>query len=124
MFPDVAAALRRWREAGLRIAIYSSGSELAQRRLFESTPAGDLTPLFDGFFDTRVGAKVSESSYRHIADALALAPASILFVSDVAAELTAARAAGVQTTLSLRPGNAPQPDAAGFEAIVSFDEID
>ena len=45
VYPDVPPAIRRWRAAGLRVAIYSSGSELAQRRLFESTEHGDLTPL-------------------------------------------------------------------------------
>lgn len=124
IFPDVAAALRQWHRDGVRLAIYSSGSELAQRRLFESTPEGDLTPLLEGFFDTRVGAKVSEPSYRRIADELALRPESILFLSDTTAELTAARAAGLQTALSLRPGNAPQPQAAEFDAITSFDQID
>ena len=55
VFADVAPALRRWREAGLAVAIYSSGSELAQRLLFGSTASGDLTPLLARFFDTAVG---------------------------------------------------------------------
>jgi enolase-phosphatase E1 len=124
VFADVAGALRRWHAAGRRLAIYSSGSELAQRRLFESTPSGDLTLLFDGFFDTRVGAKMSDRSYRRIADDLAASSASILFVSDVTAELSAAKTAGLQVVLSVRPGNAVQPNAAEFESIASFDEID
>ncbi|MEM1062259.1 MAG: acireductone synthase, partial [Planctomycetota bacterium] len=49
-------------------------------------------------------------------------PASeILFVSDVAAELDAARTAGLQTRLSVRPGNPPQPE--GHEAVTSFDAL-
>ena len=68
VFPDVPPALRRWRAAGITTAIYSSGSELAQRRLFQSTPEGDLTPLIVGFFDTAVGSKRDPASYRRIAD--------------------------------------------------------
>lgn len=123
VYPDVPPAIRRWRAAGLRVAIYSSGSELAQRRLFESTEHGDLTPLLSGFFDTGVGAKVASDSYGRIAAALDVRPAAILFVSDVTRELTAAREAGVQVVLSLRPGNSAQAGAEQFERVVSFEEL-
>lgn len=122
IYPDVAPAIRRWRAAGRQVAIYSSGSALAQRRLFASVDTGDLTPLFAGFFDTRVGAKVDAGSYRRIASELGVEPGSMLFVSDVVRELDAARAAGLVTALSVRPGNPPQPDA-GCAAIRSFDEL-
>ena len=123
VYPDVPPAIRRWRAAGLRVAIYSSGSELAQRRLFESTEHGDLTPLLSGFFDTGVGAKVASDSYARIAAALDVPPAAILFVSDVTRELTAAREAGLQVVLSIRPGNSAQPGSEAFERIESFDEL-
>jgi enolase-phosphatase E1 len=123
VFPDVPGAIRRWRAGGIGVAIYSSGSELAQRRLFESTAPSDLTPFITAFFDTAVGAKVSPASYAAIARALGRNPSNLLFVSDVTAELSAARIAGLQVLLSLRPGNAPQPDADRFEAVGSFDEI-
>jgi 2,3-diketo-5-methylthio-1-phosphopentane phosphatase len=122
VFADVPEALRRWRQAGLRIAIYSSGSELAQRRLFESTGHGNLLPLLSGFFDTAVGAKTSADSYRKIAAALDLDPAAILFVSDVTAELDAARAAGLRVALSVRPGNAPQPPNT-YDVVGRFDDL-
>ena len=123
VFDDVAPAIRRWHEAGLRVAIYSSGSELAQRRLFESTADGDLTPLLAGFFDTRVGAKVESASYARIASALGVTPSTMLFVSDVTRELAAAREAGLQVALSLRPGNATQADRTLYDCIASFDEL-
>jgi enolase-phosphatase E1 len=123
VFPDVPAAIRRWRAGGIDVAIYSSGSELAQRRLFESIEDGDLTPFLSAFFDTAVGAKSSAESYVNIARKLNRDPASILFVSDVTAELVAARAAGTQVLLSVRPGNAVQPDAQQFESVESFDEV-
>lgn len=123
VYPDVPPAIRRWRADGLRVAIYSSGSELAQRRLFESTEHGDLTPLLSGFFDTGVGAKVTSDSYIRIAGALGVAPAAILFVSDVTKELSAARAAGLQVVLSVRPGNSAQEDSGSFEHIENFEEL-
>ena len=121
VFADVAPAIRRWRAAGLRVAIYSSGSELAQRLLFGSTPDGDLTPLIDGFFDTSVGPKKVPASYAEIARRLGCAPREILFVSDVTAELAAAREAGCQVVLSVRPGNAAADEP--FEAVTSFDHL-
>jgi enolase-phosphatase E1 len=123
VWDDVPAALRRWRAAGKTIAIYSSGSELAQRLLFQSTRHGDLTKFISAFFDTRYGAKVEQPSYRRIADALNQAAASILFVSDVTSELRAAQAAGMRVLLSVRPGNPPQTDAAGFPQITTFDDV-
>jgi enolase-phosphatase E1 len=123
MFADVAPAIRRWQAAGMRVAIYSSGSELAQRRLFESTSDGDLTPLLSAFFDTRVGAKVDAASYARIATAIGVPASAIVFVSDVTRELAAARESGLQVVLSLRPGNSPQPDKALYDAIESFDEL-
>ncbi len=122
VFPDVAPAVRRWRTAGVRVAIYSSGSELAQRRLFESTPDGDLTPLLSALFDTRVGAKIDAASYVRIAKELDVPAAAVLFVSDLVRELSAAREAGMHPVLSVRPGNSPQGDDT-FEHVTTFDEI-
>ena len=124
VFDDVPRAIRRWREAGLDVAIYSSGSEQAQRDLFASTEHGDLTPLISGYFDTGVGAKLESSSYARIANVLRRVAFEVLFVSDVASELTAAREADLQVVLSLRPGNPAQPRPELFDSITSFDEIE
>jgi enolase-phosphatase E1 len=123
VYPDVAPAIRRWRAGGMEVAIYSSGSVLAQRLLFASTPDGDLTSTLNGFYDTAVGPKTSAGSYAQIVRAMSRPPREVLFISDVTAELGAARAAGLQVLLSLRPGNAAQPAAGTFETIQSFNEI-
>jgi enolase-phosphatase E1 len=122
VFPDVPPALERWHAAGLDVAIYSSGSVLAQRLLFGTTPAGDLTKLIGHYFDTGVGPKRAQESYARIASELGRAPRELLFISDVVAELDAARAARVQAALCVRPGNAAQDDAAA-DVMRSFDEI-
>jgi enolase-phosphatase E1 len=124
VYADVPPAIRRWRDGGIDVAIYSSGSELAQRRLFASTEHGDLTPLFAGFFDTAVGAKVESASYARIASILGHAPASTLFVSDVTRELRAAADAGCETVLIIRPGNPVQRDAENYLQVRSFEAID
>jgi len=124
VFDDVPRAIRRWHEAGLVVAIYSSGSELAQRRLFSSTADGDLTPYVTAYFDTAVGAKREAESYRRIAVALGRSAQEILFVSDVVEELEAAYAAGCHGVLSLRPGNALQPDGGGFDGVRTFDDLE
>ena len=123
VFPDVAPAFARWRKAGLTVSIFSSGSVLAQKLLFAHTEAGDLTPFIGHYFDTAVGKKGEAESYRRIAEALGLQPSEILFVSDVVAELAAAREAGMETALSLRPGNQPQDSAEQFRQINTFDEL-
>ena len=123
IFPDVPRALERWRVQEIDVRIFSSGSVLAQKLLFSSTAAGDLTRLLNGYFDTTTGPKADPESYRRIAARFAVAPAEIVFVSDVTRELDAARIAGLQTILCVRPGNAPQ-DPNGHPAIRSFAEIE
>ena len=123
LFPDVAPALQRWRHAGLKISIFSSGSSLAQKLLFAHTEAGDLTGFIDNYFDTTVGSKTDVASYRRIASALHLPAQSVVFISDVVPELDAADAAGMQTLLCVRPGNHPQPFAERYQKIRNFDEI-
>jgi enolase-phosphatase E1 len=123
VWPDVPAAFKRWTARGRRVAIYSSGSELAQRRLFQSTPDGDLTAMISAFFDTTMGPKRAAESYRRIAEQLGTPPANVLFVSDVVPELVAAREAGMQVALSERPGNPLQEGVEGYKRIKSFDEI-
>jgi len=123
VFADVAPAFARWRAAGMNVSIFSSGSVLAQQLLFAHTEAGDLTPLINQYFDTRVGKKGEAESYRRIAEAMKREPPEILFVSDVVAELAAAREAGMKTALSIRPGNQPQDNRDEFPIIHSFDEL-
>jgi enolase-phosphatase E1 len=123
VFPDVPPALERWHRAKRRIAIFSSGSILAQKDLFAHTQSGDLSPYIDDYFDTTVGAKQLSASYTRIAAQLDEAPEDILFVSDVVAELDAARGAGYGTRLCVRPGNRPQPRPDSHELIQSFDEL-
>ncbi|MEP7307566.1 MAG: acireductone synthase [Acidobacteriota bacterium] len=122
VFADVAPALRRWRDAGAAVAIYSSGSELAQRLLFGTTAFGDLTPLIARFFDTAVGAKQAAQSYHRIARELGVLPDQMLYISDVTTELDAAREAGCQVRLCIRPGNRPQPRHS-YSVIQSFAEV-
>jgi len=122
VFADVPPALKRWHSADLTLGVYSSGSVLAQRLIFSMTDDGDLTPLITHFFDTAVGPKRSPDSYTRIASAMALDPSHILFLSDVAAELDAARAAGWQVILTVRPDHfAPNP--GGYEEACTFDTL-
>lgn len=111
LFPDVAPALRSWHDAGVQLAIFSSGSVTAQVAAFSHTTEGDLTPLFDRNFDTvNAGPKREPGSYRAIADALQTRPADLVFLSDVPAELDAAAHDGWQTVGLARPGE-PFADA-------------
>jgi len=121
VYDDVPRALERWRRQGSRIAIFSSGSVLAQRLLFAHSSAGDLSGFIDGYFDTTIGPKREAGSYRKIAAALGLAAGDVLFVSDVGAESDAAAEAGMATALALR-GDAPSPSTA-HRIVRSFDEL-
>ena len=123
VFPDVPPALERWRKRGIKTAIYSSGSVLAQRLLFSTTAFGDLTPLLSGFFDTSSGPKTSPESYARIAGALECSAGEMLFVSDVKAEIDAARVAGCDAVLCIRPANVPIHLQPTDRIVHTFDEI-
>lgn len=122
LWPDVAPCLRAWAAGGLRLAVYSSGSVEAQKLLFGHSEAGDLAPLFAGFFDTRMGAKREAPSYAAIAAALSLPPGEILFLSDVAEELDAASAAGLRTCQLVRTADGTRPSGRHPEA-ADFPEV-
>lgn len=128
IYPDAAEALPRWHGDGHRLAVYSSGSVAAQKLFFGHSDAGDLRLLFDAFFDTETGSKRESASYARIADALDRAPGDILFLSDVVAELDAAREAGLRTTLVDRREDYPEPrsgDAChGHPRVTTFDAVD
>jgi enolase-phosphatase E1 len=106
VYPDAAAALHRWHDAGVRLYVYSSGSIQAQKLLFGHSDQGDLTPLFSGYFDTTSGGKKEPDSYRRVAQAIGLPAGDILFLSDIEAELDAALEAGMQTCQLVREGTA------------------
>jgi enolase-phosphatase E1 len=122
LFGDVAEALRRWHAAGLRLAVYSSGSVPAQQLLYRHSDSGDLTGLFSHWFDTRVGAKQQPDSYRKIAEAMGVQAGEVLFISDALGELEAAHGAGMAVLLSDRPGN-PNRDSGPFERISDYRQL-
>lgn len=115
VYADTPQALRRWHADGKRLYVYSSGSVEAQRLIFAHTEYGDLTSLFSGYFDTRIGGKREAASYGQILQALALPGEQVLFLSDIGEELDAARAAGMLTCQLLRDEKA-RPAAAHPQA--------
>ena len=128
VYPDAPAHLRAWHAAGHPIYVYSSGSVAAQKLFFAHSEAGDLLPLFSGYFDTEIGGKREADSYARIAAAISRPPSELLFLSDVVEELDAARAAGLDTVLVDRPDDYAQTRqgeaAHGHRRVTSFAAID
>lgn len=135
LYDDVYAALAQWSQGDdeegknkKTLAIYSSGSIGAQKLLFSHTKQGDLTPLFTGgFYDTGVGFKREKQSYINILTQFGLTegdkPSTVLFLTDIYEESVAAKEAGMNTVLVIRPGNYPIPENHGFDTITSFLEL-
>lgn len=120
VYPDVWPAVQRWNDRGAKVYIYSSGSVLAQKLLFQHLPDGDMTDLLEGYFDTTTGPKRSRESYSAIATKIGLAPENIAFLSDIAEETLAAREAGLWAFLVQRTG---EPHL-GEPPIRTFDELE
>ncbi|RMZ91056.1 hypothetical protein DV736_g1694, partial [Chaetothyriales sp. CBS 134916] len=134
-FEDVVPALERWKQDGVGISIYSSGSVFAQKLLFghvnvnkteDSRATLDLQPLVSEWFDTvNVGLKLESTSYDKISGLLEVPPTQILFLSDNITELEAAKKAGFKVALVVRPGNDEVPDdkKREFQILKSFDGV-
>nr|XP_013816965.1 PREDICTED: enolase-phosphatase E1 [Apteryx mantelli mantelli] len=125
VFEDVVPAIRKWREAGMKVYIYSSGSVEAQKLLFGYSTEGDILELFDGHFDTKIGPKVESESYRRIAESIGCATNNILFLTDVPREANAAEEADTHVAVVIRPGNAGLTDdeKSYYSLISSFTEL-
>ncbi|MEI6336479.1 MAG: acireductone synthase [Methylococcaceae bacterium] len=121
IYKDAATYLMAWKAKGLDLYIYSSGSVHAQKLLFTHTEYGDLTPLFSGYFDTRIGGKKDQESYQKIAQQIGIPANQLLFLSDIKEELDAAKAAGFKT-LWLTRDSTPDPQAEHTQ-ISSFDGV-
>ncbi|MFT5235044.1 MAG: enolase-phosphatase E1 [Shewanella sp.] len=120
IFPDFIEAIERIKQNNMRIYSFSSGSAEAQKLLFSHSDAGDLTPHFDGHFDTRTGNKLFKQAYCNIINTISLSPKQVLFISDVVEELKAAEEAGMRTMQMVR--SADQRTGA-HKQITSFEEL-
>lgn len=121
LYPEVAQKLADWQQQGLGLYVYSSGSVAAQKLLFGYSDAGDLRPLFSGYFDTHIGAKREVGAYQNIASQLGIAPQALLFLSDIRQELDAAQQAGWHTCQLIRDlpdSESRHPQVNRFDQIV------
>ncbi len=125
MYADAVQYLRQWHRQNIPLYVYSSGSVAAQKLFFGYSEAGDLQPLFSGYFDTNSGAKRDVDSYRNIVAELqkqhTICAADVLFLSDIKEELDAAREAGLQTCWLIRDGDIPA--SADHPVVTTFADI-
>jgi enolase-phosphatase E1 len=125
-FDDVIPKLRACHAAGIRLAVFSSGSVASQVPWFRHSPDGDLTPLITGFFDTvNAGAKKLPKSFETIAASLGEDASGLVFFTDHPDEVSAAVSAGWQVVAFSREG---EPwfgaDFGDVPVVGSFDEIE
>ncbi len=121
IYDDAIKGLRRWRDQGVKLYVYSSGSIMAQKLLFGHTKEGDLTPLFSGYFDTSIGGKKESESYEKIAGEINVPVSEILFLSDSTEEIDAAAAAGMNVIILDR--EKALFDALGHNVVHDFNDI-
>ena len=122
LYDDAIEYLRKWHDKGIKLYVFSSGSVQAQKLLFGHSDAGDLTPLFSGYYDTRIGNKREAEAYRKIVQDIDLPANEILFLSDIVEELDAASEAGMKTIMLVRdesPATSPS-----HTQVKNFSEID
>ncbi|PCI52961.1 MAG: acireductone synthase [Alphaproteobacteria bacterium] len=121
IYDDALVGLKRWKDQGIDLYIYSSGSVPAQKMLFGHTNVGDINALFSGYFDTTTGGKKDLESYIKIAAEIGLPAQEILFLSDCVEEIASAAAAGMNVVILDRDGTSI--DALGHNIVQDFDDI-
>ncbi|MCX7759583.1 MAG: acireductone synthase [Hydrogenothermaceae bacterium] len=123
IYPDAYEKLKKWFEKGIKLYVYSSGSVKAQKLLFSHTNYGDLTYLFSGYFDTKIGSKIESESYKKILENIGISPENILFLSDNPEEIKAAAQSGIKVYRLVRPKDAEYIENFPYPQITSFEEI-
>lgn len=125
LYEDVLPVLNKLTDLGKKIYTYSSGSTQAQEYLFRYSKYGDVSSVFLKYFDTKMGLKGSEISYKNIAKDINVNCSNILFLTDVLAEAEAAKKAGCNAALLVRPGNAPlNPEKSSeFKIMNTLDDL-
>lgn len=121
VYADAATNLNKWHDQGVKLYVFSSGSVQAQKLIYGYSDAGDLTPLFRGYFDTRIGSKRETAAYGHIIETIGEPADTILFLSDVKEELDAASQAGMKTVWLVRDGIV-DPNSV-HKQVSNFDQI-
>ncbi len=118
IYEDAYSKLKELKEKGYKIFVYSSGSVKAQKLFFGYSLYGDITHLFDGFFDTTTGPKKEKESYEKIAQITSIKPEEFLFLSDAKDEIKASKEAGMNGLLVSRNKPCEEKDC-----IRDFNEI-
>lgn len=121
VYPEVLDVFQKINENKINIAIYSSGSVLAQKLLFKFSCLGDMSPLIKDYFDTQVGIKSDSRSYEKIITQFKASPADVLFLSDVPLELHAAEKIGLNVLQVVRASDGTLPSQ--FPFIQSLQEL-
>ena len=120
IYEDAYNWLKKEKESGSAIYVYSSGSVKAQKLLFEHSAYGDIRELFTGFFDTKIGSKKAAESYKNIALEIAIPPREITFYSDIEDELKAASEAGLEVVQVRRKEDYEDSVESEYKLIDSF----
>ena len=126
--PEVPAALRRLRDHGFRLFTLTDNTlEISGRQLEH----GGIIELFERRFsvdETVKRHKPAPEAYHSVAATLGLEPGDMCMVASHVWDTLGAGAAGLQTGLILREGNAPlpvgpQPDYIGKDLDAIADQL-
>jgi len=125
LFEDVLPFFDKLTKLGKQIYTYSSGSTEAQHLLFTYSTFGNVSNMITKYFDSKIGPKTSDTSYKNIANDINVKCSDILFLTDVLDEAEAAVKAGCNSYIVVRPGNADlDPERSSkFKIIWSLDEL-
>lgn len=118
---DAIKKLQQWKRQGIKIFNFSTGVSQAQKGLFTYTQMGDITYLFSGYYDSRMGSKRQSRTFEFLVEEFGNSPSQVLYLSIVSAELDAAKQAGLHTCCVTAGEDANQID---HPVVSGVDKID
>ncbi len=122
LYEDAYEKMKTWKDK-YNLYIYSSGSVQAQKLFFSHTTHGNILNWFKDFFDTRIGNKKENQSYKNILSQIGFKPDEVVFLSDNPDEIKAAADAGLNVIKVSRPEDVEWIEGFPFKQIKSFKEI-
>jgi 2-haloacid dehalogenase len=126
--PEVPAALRRLHDHGFRLFTLTDNTLAISGRQLARAGVIDLFERRFSVDETVKCHKPAQEAYHSVAAALELEPSGICLIASHVWDTIGAAAAGWQTALILRPGNAPldvgpQPDYLGEDLDAIADQL-
>lgn len=125
VYSDVARNIRKWKEQGIRVFLFSHAWIMVQQLFMAKTNHDSLSGFIDGYYDNQtLGPMEQANSFKLLMDAIKVPSTDVIFLTKGVAEGRAAKESGIHSILVIshrhQMGRYVKQDLQSFERIRSF----